>query len=100
MLLGYPGSAALQALETAGLDQSRRMALFLCFTLADETGGRLFEARDADVLMGKNVNVLMRLFAVAAKHNAITAAEIEDLEKNSAAGQDGDSISTSPATSG
>ena len=56
-------------------------ALGLTYFIINEDGTRTFEDSEAELLAGKNVNVLLRLFEVAKKLNGLHAA-VEDVEKN------------------
>jgi len=62
-------------------------------TIVNEKGERLFADNDIAVLGAKSAKALDRIFAAAQKLNGITAEDIEELEKNSEAGQSEDSTS-------
>ena len=55
--------------------------------IVDEQGGRLFTDKDAEALGAKSAAALDRVFTVAARLNALSKADTEELEKNSVAGQ-------------
>lgn len=57
-------------------------AKLLVRCLVDAEGRRLFSEADVDLLGNKSASVLDRLFAVAQRLSKLTAADIEDLEKN------------------
>lgn len=52
-------------------------------TVCDAEGRALFTAEDVPALTAKSGRALDRIFAAAAKHNGITAADVEELRKNS-----------------
>jgi len=52
-------------------------------TICDEAGNLLFKDADIPALNGKSARALDRIFAASTKHNGITAADIEELKKNS-----------------
>lgn len=52
-------------------------------TVCDADGVPLFTAEDVPALTAKSARALDRIFAAAARHNGITAADIEELRKNS-----------------
>lgn len=71
-------------------------ARLLVRTIADENNDRLFTDADIMALGKKSAKALDRLFATAQKLNGITAADREEMLKNSGGG-DGTSLSsTSP----
>jgi len=72
-----------------GLDNFRARLVALC--VIDEAGERLFSDRDVPRLSEKSGAVLDRLFDVARRLSGLTAADVDDLEKNSPGGQSGDS---------
>jgi hypothetical protein len=67
--------------------------------LVDDDGGRLFSDQDASALGEKSAAAIDRLFEVAAELSRLNNEDIEELAKNSEAGQAGDSTSTSPENS-
>jgi hypothetical protein len=52
-------------------------------TVCDGDGQLLFAAADVPALTAKSGRALDRIFAAAARHNGITAADVEELRKNS-----------------
>jgi hypothetical protein len=66
---------------------------FLCLTLCDDGGERLFSDSDYDSLGKKSSIVINRLFEKAWSHNAFTPEAVEGLGKDSPSGQSGDSTS-------
>jgi len=79
---------------------ARARAWLVAMTVIDPTGARLFAPEDVPKLGRKSGAAVGRIFAAAMKLNALRSRDIEDLEKNSDAGQAGGSSSASPATSG
>lgn len=59
----------------------------------DASGNPVFTEADMPALGGKNSVLLMRIFRKAAELNALTPADIKDLEKNSDGARDEDSSS-------
>jgi len=55
--------------------------------LVDETGGRLFEPNEVALLGAKSAAALDRVFSVCQRLNGFTAADVEEMEKNSASGR-------------
>lgn len=51
--------------------------------LVDEQGQRIFADNEAEILGHKSAKVLSQLFTIASKLNAISATDVEELEKNS-----------------
>lgn len=76
------------AVEKQGL--GLRTALCLR-SICDASGQRLFKDDEAELLAGKSAKALDVIFDAATKFNALDGGE--DLEKNSASGQDEDSSS-------
>lgn len=62
-------------------------------TICDQDGNRLFTDKDIDSLGTKSAAALDRVFDVAQRLSGLSKADIEDLAKNSAGGQSGDSTS-------
>ena len=73
-------------------------ARLLVRTIADEKNDRIFSDADIQTLGKKSAKVLDRLFAVAQKLNGISAADREEMIKNSGGG-DGVSLSSTSAVS-
>ena len=61
--------------------------------MVDEFGARLFRDDQADALGEKSAAALDRIFDVAIRLNKLSQQDVEDLEKNSVAGQAGNSSS-------
>jgi len=78
----YEDEAAKVEKNGTSSAESRRMALFIVYTLCDENGAALFTAADVDALLSRSFKTLQKLFRVAASLNAITAADLEELGKN------------------
>jgi hypothetical protein len=68
-------------------------------SVIDDQGKRIFRDQDANALGDKNAAPLDRLFDVASRLSRISAEDIEELAGNSAAGQTGDTPSSSPSDS-
>ena len=66
-------------------------ARYLALTLTDENGDRLFNAKQVAELGKKAAPVLDRLFTRAAKINAMSPGDVDELLGNSEAGPTGDS---------
>jgi hypothetical protein len=66
--------------KETGVDNFR--AKFLARCLCDQAGQRLFPDDQIHKLAGKSAKVVCRLFDMAAKHNAITEKDVEELAKN------------------
>jgi hypothetical protein len=66
----------------AGFPGLRASMLVRC--LVDDEGKRLFLDTDTEVLGAKSGAVLDRLWTVAARLNALTASDVDELKKNSA----------------
>ena len=73
------------------LENIRARLCLLC--LVDEEGNRLFDDGDVFPLGGKSASALDRIFDVARRLNKMTDADIDELAKNSSAGQSEDSPS-------
>jgi hypothetical protein len=86
--------------ESVKFNRENFRARLLVRTIADEKNDRLFSDADIAVLGKKSARVLDRLFAIAQKLNGISAADREEMVKNSS-GEDGaSSSSTSPVNLG
>ena len=55
--------------------------------MVDEAGERLFSNDDVVALGKKNASALDKVFAIAQKLNGLSAADVEELEKNSGSAQ-------------
>lgn len=71
------------AQQSGGNPHKDLRARLAAATVCDESGELLFTAQDVPALTAKAGRALDRIFAAAAKHNGITAADIEELRKNS-----------------
>lgn len=58
-------------------------ARLLVKCLVDETGQRIYADDQAEELGAKNNKILVRLYEVAERLNAVTKKDVEDLAKNS-----------------
>ena len=76
--------------------QARAKLVSRC--MVDESGKRLYSDSEIDALGKRNGAVIDRLFSVAKRINALEKKDIDELTKNSSAGQTEDSPSASPAT--
>jgi len=70
-----------------------RARLIIC-TAVDESGKRLFTDADIDLIGAKAARAVNRVFKVAARLNALTSDDVDDLAKNSDAGLSEDSSSS------
>lgn len=68
-------------------------ARYLALTLTNEQGNRLFTQKQVGELGKKAAPVLDRLFTKAAKINAMSSSDVDELLGNSEAGPSGDSTS-------
>lgn len=66
-------------------------AKLVAVSVVDESGKRLFDDNDVRRLGGKSARALDRVFSVAQRLSGITNEDVEELVKNSPAGQSGDS---------
>lgn len=84
-------------MEAGGADSSGWRKCFRAklavLTLCDENGKSLFSFDDWETLSKKSAAALDRVFAVASRLNGISKTDVQELEKNSAAGQTGNSSS-------
>lgn len=71
-------------------------ARMVALCVIDETGKQIFSADDIDALGDKSAVALDRVYASAAKLNAMSSSDIEDLEKNLPAATGGASSSGLP----
>ncbi len=71
------------------LENIRARLCLLC--LVDENGDRLFQEEDTYPLGGKSAAALDRVFQVAQRLNGLRAEDVDELAKNSKAGQADDS---------
>lgn len=74
---------AFEASQGQGNPHRDLRARLAVATVCDSCGSALFTAEDVPALTAKSGRALDRIFAAAAKHNGITAADVEDLRKNS-----------------
>lgn len=68
-------------------------ARLVAMAAVDEAGKPLFVERDVAALGSKCASALDRLFDAARRLSGLSDGDVEELEKNSAGGQSGDSIS-------
>jgi hypothetical protein len=76
---------------TTNLENIRARLCLLC--MVDEDGNRLFDEGDTFPLGGKSASALDRIFTVAQKLNGLRDEDVDELAKNSSAGQSEDSAS-------
>lgn len=76
---------------TTNLENIRARLCLLC--MVDEDGNRLFDEGDTLPLGGKSASALDRIFTVAQKLNGLRDEDVDELAKNSSAGQSEDSAS-------
>ena len=81
------------------VDLTNMRARLVALTVVDETGQKLFTHDDVDLLGAKSGAALDRVFAVAQKLNGLSAADVEDLTKNSSGAPSADSTSGLPLPS-
>lgn len=74
-------------------------AKLVALTTVDKDGNRIFSQDDVTVLGDKNAAPLDRIFAVAQKLSGISKDDVEEMVKNSGAGQSAGSTSDLPNTS-
>jgi len=87
------------ATDEGNIPMGKFSAALLAATCIDETGARLFEVEDMDVLQEKSAAALDVLAAVAMRINGLGGNAVSDAEKNSASTQSDDSGSASPSPS-
>lgn len=58
--------------------------LLVAMTAVDDAGQRLFADDEVAIIAGKSASAVQRVFDASAKHNALHAGAIDELEKNSA----------------
>ena len=68
-------------------------------TACDAAGKLIFKPEHVDALGQKTSTALQRIYEAALRLNKLGKSDVEELRKNSAAGQSGASGSASPATS-
>lgn len=71
-------------------------ARFCALTIVDEQGARLFTDGEVEALGAKSAAALQRVFNAAQTLNALSNKDAEELVKNSEAGPDAGSSSSSP----
>jgi hypothetical protein len=88
----WGGQVAIRAMSVAerirfesAFDRDRTKAIpaLLTFALADADGNPMFTEADIEALSGKSMPVLLRLFQIAQKKNALTPEDVRELEKKS-----------------
>jgi len=75
---------------TTNFENIRARLCLLCM-VDPETGERLFQEEDTFPLGGKSAAALDRIFTVAQRLNGLRDEDVEELAKNSSAGQPDDS---------
>lgn len=90
---------AFEASLTKGEGKNRKLDLvnvrarLVALSAVDESGGRLFDDNEVALLGAKSAAALDRAYAVAQRLSGLTDKDVEQLEKNSAAGSAGASPS-------
>ena len=82
-----------------GAQKDKLRASLACFTVCDGGGALVFTPADISLIGAKSAAALQRIFNKALKLNRLSKSDVDELEKNSEAGQSGASGSASPATS-
>lgn len=83
-LMKHPG-------KSKEIDLQNMRAKLVAKSIVDETGKRIFSDTDVIELGKKSANALMMVFDAAVKLNAVSEADIKELEKNLESGQSNDS---------
>lgn len=96
----FEDSLAIQRGDRIIRDNRNIRAKLVALGAVDADGKRLFTEQQVSALGDKSLAPLNRLFEAISEMSKLTPEDVEELEGNSAAGQTGDSPSTSPATSG
>lgn len=73
--------------ESVEMNRENTRGRLLARAICDAGGNRLFTDADAPALGKKSGAALSRLYDVASKLNRLTAADVDELSKNSDAGQ-------------
>jgi hypothetical protein len=81
--------------QTFDVNMRNVRAKLAAWTVVDEAGARLFTEADVEQLSQKSAAALQRVFDVASRLSGLSRADVEELAKNSTAGQNGDSGSVS-----
>lgn len=71
--------------NTYDLRMENLRARLVVLTVCDETGKRIFDDGEAELIGARNASVLARLYDVGARLSGITKADIEEIAKNSTA---------------
>jgi len=79
--------------EPGQRDMRNLRAKIVALSVVDENGNRLFSFEDAVELGEKSARALNRIFSVAQRLSGFTPQDVEELRKNSSAGQDESSSS-------
>jgi len=87
------------ATDEGNIPMGKFSAALLAATCIDETGARLFDVEDMDMLQEKSAAALDVLAAVAMRINGLGGGAVSDAAKNSASTQSEDSGSDSPSPS-
>ena len=82
------------------VDLTNMRARLVGLTVIDETGQRLFNDEEVDLLGAKSGAALDRVFAIAQKLNGLSGADVEELTKNSSGVPSAVSTSASALPSG
>jgi hypothetical protein len=93
---GLIEAGAAKYKETKGKDDSfaRTFSLkMVAQSICDETGARLFDDSEIELLAGKNAAVVARISDVAQRLSGFSKEDLEELEKNSGKAEAGDSPS-------
>lgn len=77
------GRERLQLEADIKRDEDNALFRVVCLCMCDQKGERLFSYPDeVDLLKGKSVKVVQRLFKQALKMNAMRSEDVEDIVKN------------------
>ena len=99
-LMAYERDALEMAIANSKSRTVDNLRARLCaLSIVDDDGERVFSDADAHALGQKSARALDRVFAVAMRLNGMSAADVDDIVGNSAAGPCATSASSSPANS-
>lgn len=82
--------------ENRKLDTANLRARFAALVIVDDSGQRMFNDLDAQLLGRKSARALNRVFEAGQKLNGIRDEDVEELAKNSGSAPSGASTSSSP----
>jgi len=81
-------------LDGKNVNMANVRARLVVLTAIGDDGKRIFADTDANALGEKSASALDRVYGVAQRLNGLTAADVEDLAKNSGTDLSGDSTSS------